>query len=91
MQIKDLTAQINASEENKKAVELEFQNAVKKIWSLREVIQDLENQLAEVSERENNLKKKIDNLNSRLEEQFKINKEIKNEVKKFFFLNLFSN
>lgn len=79
-QVKDLTTQLNNMESSKKSVEIEFQNAVKKIWSLREVIQDLEVQLATVNEKETGLRRKIEEFDALLEEQNKIHADLKNEV-----------
>lgn len=86
-QVKELTVELNNTERSKKALESEFQNAVKKIWSLREVIQDLEVQLAEISERESSLKKKVEKLNTSIEEQTKINANLKDEVSIVFIWN----
>lgn len=82
-QIKELTLQLNDAENNKQTLDSEFQNAVKKIWSLREVIQDLELQLAEISEKESNSRKRIEKLDIIVEEQVVVIRNLKEEVRMF--------
>ena len=80
-QLKEAHAQLDEFKEEKGVMEKNLKEAVDKVWSLREIIQDLEKQVALGGQREVDLGRKIEELEEIISHQTHVNQEMVTEVR----------
>ncbi|KAL0275248.1 UNVERIFIED_CONTAM: hypothetical protein PYX00_003164 [Menopon gallinae] len=79
-QLRDVNERLAECEQTKGEIETKLKDAVEKIWTLREIIRDLEGQVATVSEKNSDLLCRVEELEQGLEEQEKINRGLVEEL-----------
>lgn len=85
VQLKEANIRLDEAESNKEKMEKELKAAIDKIWTLRDIISDLEGRVVISGEHREQLERKLAEMDDVVEELKRANQEMASEVSFSYF------